>query len=706
MAEAETVGDYTIIKDLQFEGKSKVKRVLPEWLAKPKVVSIDLQNLSTKITDIKDLHPVLVKRLEKNKITHFFPIQAQLIPWIIKARKAPRYLWPCDICVSSPTGSGKTLAFAIPIIQLLLDRLIPKVRALVVLPTQDLAAQVYEVFKDYVAGTPLKVALISGGSTSLKKEQATLVRQCPINGLESLVDIVVTTPGRLLDHLDSTPGFTLSALEFLVIDEADRILDDFRMEWLQHLERHLTKGALAAPPVSLHLLKTLPPRPQRLLFSATLSQDPEKLQQLGLFQPKLFTAAIDADVGSSNQDSTVFVGKFTTPKELTEKYVQCTVASKPLFLYHFLVTEKWSQVLCFVHSVEMSHTLAMLLQHLSKLDNKPLNVAEISVERDVKNRLKIIKDFEEGKIDVLVTSDRLARGISIPNAKYVISFDVPKFAKNYIHRIGRTGRAGQLGTAVTLVSGKEVSRFQDVLKATKKTGSVSSLPFSRRSLHQYEDIFKQALTLIKSNKEDVVKRNLEKVKSAKKSKRPEKSKSGKLVHRKDIRRKGAESTKNRSIPNGDVIEQDIPKSTSENLLSNSEKTKSVENSIVIKSKKTKQVKSEDSVKLKTAINGKKVNGQLNKDLIKLQLPAEIPKSGVAKRQFIKETMKAKWQARKVNRVKAKQRLESKEKKKQKKKLKKKLKRKDGAVNEVEGSKEKKSTDKVKVKKSKKLKEIM
>lgn len=178
MAEAETVGDYTIIKDLQFEGKSKVKRVLPEWLAKPKVVSIDLQNLSTKITDIKDLHPVLVKRLEKNKITHFFPIQAQLIPWIIKARKAPRYLWPCDICVSSPTGSGKTLAFAIPIIQLLLDRLIPKVRALVVLPTQDLAAQVYEVFKDYVAGTPLKVALISGGSTSLKKEQATLVRQC------------------------------------------------------------------------------------------------------------------------------------------------------------------------------------------------------------------------------------------------------------------------------------------------------------------------------------------------------------------------------------------------------------------------------------------------------------------------------------------------------------------------------------------------
>lgn len=139
-----------------------MKRVLPKWLANPTVVSADLQNLTTKVSSIKDLDKKLKKKLKKSGVKYLFPVQAEVIPWLLQSYKHSDIVFPQDICVSAPTGSGKTLAFVIPVIQALMHHTIKKIRALVILPTQDLALQVFKTFKKYAQDTSLDICIITG----------------------------------------------------------------------------------------------------------------------------------------------------------------------------------------------------------------------------------------------------------------------------------------------------------------------------------------------------------------------------------------------------------------------------------------------------------------------------------------------------------------------------------------------------------------
>ncbi|XP_069675655.1 probable ATP-dependent RNA helicase Dbp73D [Periplaneta americana] len=487
----EKVKGFTVIGSDRFRKKSKVKRVLPQWLANPSVVQVDLQQLTMAVTAVPALDADIVEALQRSNITHFFPVQAQVIPWLLSVHSKPVQYWLRDVCVSAPTGSGKTLAFVLPIVQMLRRRMVVQVRALVVLPVQDLAVQVHRVFLTYCQHTELRVILLTG-QTSFHREQQQLVGSS-VTGYRSMVDIVVTTPGRLVDHLHGTPGFTLKHLRFLVIDEADRVLENVQNDWLYHLYSYIEDDSAGchAPPLTVAMLESASsPRPQKLLFSATLTQDPEKLQQLGLFQPKLFTSVVkDEEIALQG----AFTGKYTTPAELTEKVCVVEPELKPLVLYHIISSNSWQHVLVFVGSKKEAHRLSLLLMHLGR---DTLKVAEISSDLSRTAREKLLHRFSTGKLNVLVSSDALARGMDIPCVDYVVLYSMPKSIKNYIHRVGRTARAGKPGTAVTLLLETQVAQLNDMLRMAGKA-ALERLQVEESQLAELGDRYSSALEALR-----------------------------------------------------------------------------------------------------------------------------------------------------------------------------------------------------------------
>lgn len=487
---AHEYGGFTVLGDYKSKQTEKVSRVLPDWLSSPNVIASDLKQKTTLVSEFKGLDPDIHLNLKENKIDYFFPVQMQVIPEILDTVRYGFVLGragfrPPDICVSAPTGSGKTLAFVLPIVQALKSRVLCRIRAMVVLPVRDLAVQVFKVFLQYTKGTNLKVGMIVG-QKQFSVEQHALVRQ-RVGGLESKVDIVVATPGRLVDHINKTPGFSLTDLRFLVIDEADRIMEHVKQDWLSHVENAVFSGGRTAPS-SLNVYNSCKHHMplQKLLFSATLSQNPEKLQQLNLFQPKLFTSVVDGgslprpleSEGEGNKDDQVtdrlsgpggevkgqFVGKYTTPLGLKEYTVEVEAFEKPLVILHFLHNLKYRHVLCFTNSVESTHRL----YHLIRLFGG-INVAEITAKLQASRRSKVLKKFQNGSIDILICSDAMARGMDIDDVQYVISYDPPPYIKTYIHRVGRTARAGKEGTALSLLQKKEFHHFKTMTKEAGKT---------------------------------------------------------------------------------------------------------------------------------------------------------------------------------------------------------------------------------------------
>lgn len=356
-----------ILGNDKFQRKQKIDVVLAPWLAYPTIISNDL-TASGAITLNKCILPELQAVLHSMKIEKLFPVQEAVIPWILDVHKKPHPFRPRDLCVSAPTGSGKTLAYALPIVQLLMNRVDRKIRALIVLPVNELAVQVLKEFRKLCEKTSLTCGLLSK-FVPFETEQSQLIEQ--FNGCYySKVDIVIATTGRLVEHLHSTPGFSLKSLKFLVMDEADRIMEQIHNNWLYHLDTHVKEESdaiLSGRSIPLcygELASVTNRQPHKLLFSATLSQDPEKLESLHLFQPKLFTSIVKQTNKSAltepNTISTLpirgeFIGKFTTPAELTEKYCITQPSLKPLTLYTLIKENSWNRFLCFTNSGESAH---------------------------------------------------------------------------------------------------------------------------------------------------------------------------------------------------------------------------------------------------------------------------------------------------------------------------------------------------------------
>ncbi|CAG5083758.1 Similar to Dbp73D: Probable ATP-dependent RNA helicase Dbp73D (Drosophila melanogaster) [Cotesia congregata] len=416
--------DFMILGVNNSKKKTKVTRVLPKWLTHPEVISADLTSgpeLDEECRDLLKLDEQLVEALKDNGIKKLFPEK----------------LW---------------------LIQQLKNNLIRQVRCLIVLPVQELAAQVNRVMLTYCKNTNLKVALITGAAP-MEIEQLKLVKKTQNGDLISKVDIVISTPGRLVDHIEKTQGFTLKYLEFLIIDEADRSTD-----WLKYIPHpHYNIPSLTIKNLQSY---SIPPAQ-----NATLSQDPEKLSRLNLFQPILFTSAMlknhDNDEDIDLDKCGEFLGKYTSPVELTERAFECSAAYKPVAALKLVTAgEKSEKTLIFTNSGKSAHRLALLLGLMLKDRNIPVD--ELSAQMMPKQRNEVLEKFSKAETGVLVNSDALARGVDIPDVTLVISYDLPKYIKGYIHRSGRTGRAGKLGTAISILTNNQISAFNRMLASARK----------------------------------------------------------------------------------------------------------------------------------------------------------------------------------------------------------------------------------------------
>ncbi|CAL1547489.1 unnamed protein product [Lymnaea stagnalis] len=510
-------GGFTVLGDFKAKEKKKVERVLPNWLHHPVLIGTDdVRDFSS----IKALDQNLVKKLKENGISSCFPVQWKVIPELLAQSNCGVYAGdggfrPRDVCVSAPTGSGKTLTFALPIIQALQHRVVPHVRALVILPVRDLAIQVCKVFEQYIQGTQLKVVLLAG-KKEFTIEQGYLRKErphaLPSEKWVSLADIVVATKGRLLDHIARTEGFDLTHLRFLVLDEADRQMNDIYDDWLSQVETaaYTPRPGSYAPyirdkpgPFTLaRLYVNVLSKVQKLLFSATLSQNPEKLEQMNLFMPLLFTAVAPEPTSRLSDHSHIqsndiidtengAVDKFSAPALLKEKFMDCKKAEKPLVLLHFLLNKQFKQVLCFTNSVESTHRLYLLAKQM-----EGLKVAELSSNVHTIKRERIIRKFARGDLQLLVCSDVMTRGMDIENVQYVISYDAPPYIETYIHRIGRTARANKPGTAITLLEGKEMFHFKKMLRDSGRWNKLKRIQINRRRIEPLVPQFTKALKIL------------------------------------------------------------------------------------------------------------------------------------------------------------------------------------------------------------------
>lgn len=339
------------------------------------------------------------------------PIQQQAIPAILQGQ---------DVLASAQTGSGKTAGFSLPLLQGLIDKTRAKnncIKVLVLTPTRELAAQVQDSIATYGRYTHVRSTVVFGGV----KINPQMMK------LRSGVEILVATPGRLLD-LHQHHAVRFEELQTLVLDEADRMLD---MGFIRDIKR---------------IIALLPRKRQNLLFSATFSDDIRKLAKELLHNP------VEIDVSPRN----------TTVTTINQLVHPVDKARKADLLCHLILDKKWEQALVFSKTKHGANRLVKILS--------AANIQSLAIHgnKSQSQRTKALQDFKDGQIRILVATDIAARGIDIDQLPVVINYDLPQVAEDYVHRIGRTGRAGASGQAISLVCADEFKQLQDIERIIKQ----------------------------------------------------------------------------------------------------------------------------------------------------------------------------------------------------------------------------------------------
>ncbi|SEK58511.1 ATP-dependent RNA helicase RhlE [Aquimarina amphilecti] len=353
------------------------------------------------------LSDALLKAIEKKGYTTPSPIQEKAIPPILEGK---------DVLASAQTGTGKTAGFTLPILQLLSQekpfRKRP-IRTLILTPTRELAAQILDNVRAYSTYMDLKSIVVFGGVNANPQ----------IKALRNGVDVLVATPGRLLD-LHERKALSLSKIEILVLDEADRMLD-------MGFQRDINK-----------ILALLPQKRQNLLFSATFSKEIKKLANGILHNP------VSVEAAPEN----------TTAEKVDQKMYKVDKAKKSSVVIKLISEGNWKQVLIFTRTKHGANRLS------EKLGKNGITSAAIHGNKSQGARTKALSGFKQNKIRVLVATDIAARGLDIPLLPHVINYELPNISEDYVHRIGRTGRAGASGEAISLVSQEEVAYVKGIEK--------------------------------------------------------------------------------------------------------------------------------------------------------------------------------------------------------------------------------------------------
>lgn len=496
---------------------------LPPWLANP----IRLAHSDRRKFDDFRLNSKILQNLKSKYMTEAFSVQSAVLPLLIQGPGHHNG----DICISAATGSGKTLAYILPMVQSLMDYATTHLRGLIVVPTRELVKQAREVCEMCAAGTGLKITS-AVGSKSLKEEEGLLVEQYQeyereteavdrpmtledwsnldmqeilsqskqktkpgfVRRYRSKVDILICTPGRLVEHLRSTEGFSLDHLEWLVVDEADRLMNESFQEWVEIVVPALDNRRPSDQNLTNEILQRMRmPKPvqhlQKIILSATFSLDISKLNSLKLRNPKLIVIG-DGKVGNKEEAS----GLLSLPPTLSEFAIPVGDGSeKPLYLLELMNmklrkrtnelepisededeasdsetssdeisssessrTSSKSKCLIFAGSTESAERLYRLL---TILDPSLADRVATLTKTSASSSQHVLSQLRRGKISFVIATDRASRGLDILELDHVVSYDVPTSITSYVHRVGRTARAGFSGQAWTLIAHREARWF-------------------------------------------------------------------------------------------------------------------------------------------------------------------------------------------------------------------------------------------------------
>ena len=353
------------------------------------------------------LSDAFIKAVEEKGYTKPSPIQEKAIPHILQGK---------DVLASAQTGTGKTAGFTLPVLQYLTETKHPKyrpLRVLVLTPTRELAAQVHDNVREYSKYVNIKSAVVFGGVKAASQ----------IKTLKQGVDILVATPGRLLD-LHDQKAVSFKRIDVLILDEADRMLD-------MGFARDLNK-----------LISFMPVKRQNLLFSATFSDEIKKLAAGILKNP------VEVETAPKN----------STAKKVSHKVFSVNKGQKTTLLIKLIKDGDWNQVLVFTRT---KHGANKLTQNLIK---SGISAAAIHGNKSQGARTKALQNFKDNSIKILVATDIAARGLDIPLLPHVINYELPNVPEDYVHRIGRTGRAGAEGEAISLVCSEETEYQKEIEK--------------------------------------------------------------------------------------------------------------------------------------------------------------------------------------------------------------------------------------------------
>lgn len=354
----------------------------------------------------------LLSAIERAKYESPYPIQTEAIPALLQQK---------DLLGLAPTGSGKTAAYILPILQRLLPKEAPKDRfipVLVIVPTRELAVQVAEVTENFSRFLPRKIkSMAVFGGVSINPQMMKL------HGVE----ILIATPGRLIDLIGRN-ALGISRIHTLVLDEADKVLN---MGFREEVE---------------HILELLPARRQNILFSATMDEEVELLTK------KLLKDPVRIQVEAPN----------FTPDLIDQKAYRVSPENKGPFLRTLINSGDWNQILIFASSIRTADNVA------AKLSKNEINAVAFHGDKSQGARTEALAKFKSGKTRVLVATDLAARGINIQFLPLVINYELPRSPKDYVHRIGRTGRAGAEGEAISLITPEELHHFKVIQKKMGK----------------------------------------------------------------------------------------------------------------------------------------------------------------------------------------------------------------------------------------------
>lgn len=373
----------------------------------------------------------LMKAITHMKFVHPTPIQGATIPVALLGK---------DICGCAATGTGKTAAYMLPTLERLLYRPASNAvtRVLVLVPTRELGVQVYQVSRQIAQYTDIQMGLAVGGLDI--KTQEGILRKNP--------DIVIATPGRLIDHLKSTPTFTLDSIEILILDEADRMLDEYFAEQMKEIIKQCSRTR------------------QTMLFSATMTEEVESLAAVSLNKPVRLFVDSNTEVAFNLRQEFV---RIRAEKEADREAILAALVCRT-FREHCII---------FVQTKRQAHRIHILLGLLG------VKIAELHGNLTQPQRLESLNRFKDKLVDVLVATDVAARGLDIPGIQTVINFVMPATLEHYIHRVGRTARAGRAGVSVSLAGEKERKIVKEVIKRAKNP--VKSRIIPPDILNKYKD---------------------------------------------------------------------------------------------------------------------------------------------------------------------------------------------------------------------------